>query len=236
MVNTVLLNNVDHKDLRVITARGAEYGDDVMFAVTFASEFRNLQAHYPIVFRKSADGTTFEPVALLGLQEGQNLFLSGQGWDASYVPLALERLPFFIGTADEELVVHVDLDSPRISASQGDAIFLKHGGSTELLERMNSVLLAIHQGLQSTPAFVAALLAHQLLEPFVLDVELANGAQHRVAGFYTIHEENLQALGGSALEQLSKAGHLQPVYMAMASLSQFRALIDRQNQRNAGEA
>ncbi len=116
MAKTVLLNNVDHRDLRVITTRGAEYGDNVMFAVTFPAEFRSLQAHYPIVFRKSPDGTTFQPVALFGLQEGQNLFLRQQGWDAIYLPLAIERMPFFIGLADEEMLVHVDLDSPRISA------------------------------------------------------------------------------------------------------------------------
>lgn len=235
MANTVLLNNVDHKDLRVITQRGAEYGDNVMFAVTFPAEFRNLQAHYPIVFRKSPDGTTFQPLALFGLQEGQNLFLRRQGWDATYLPLAIERLPFFIGVSDEEMVVHVDLDSPRISATQGEAVFLTHGGTSEFLERMNSVLLAIHQGLQSTPAFIAALLAHDLLESFVFDIELADGSQNRLAGFYTINEERLNALSGSALERLCEAGHLQAVYMAIASLSQFRALIERQEQFNAGE-
>lgn len=235
MANTVLLNNVDHKDLRVITKRGAEYGDNVMFAVTFPAEFRSLQAHYPIVFRKSPDGTTFQPIALFGLQEGQNLFLRRQGWDATYLPLAIERLPFFIGFADEEMVVHVDLDSPRISATQGEAVFLTHGGTSEFLERMNSVLLAIHLGLESTPAFIAALLAHDLLESFVFDIELADGSQNRLAGFYTINEERLHALGGSTLEGLCKAGHLQAVYMAIASLSQFRALIARQDQFNAGE-
>jgi hypothetical protein len=235
MTHTVLLNNVDHKDLRIITTRAAEYGDDVMFAVTFPAEFRNLQAHYPIVFRKSPDGTTFEPLALLGLQDGQNLFLDGKGWDASCVPLAIERLPFYIGTADEELVVHVDLESPRLSTTEGEAIFLPHGGSTEFLERMTSVLLAIHQGLQSTPAFVAALLAHDLLEPFVFDLELADGSRSRLSGFYTINEERLQALGGGALEQLSRAGHLQAAFMAVASLSQLRALIVRLEQARARE-
>ena len=235
MANTVLLNNVDHKDLRVITRRGAEYGDNVMFAITFPAEFRSLQAHYPIVFRKSPDGTTFQPIALFGLQEGQNLFLRRQGWDATYLPLAIERLPFFIGVADEEMVVHVDLDSPRISATQGEAVFLTHGGTSEFLERMNSVLLAIHLGLESTPAFIAALLEHDLLESFVFDIELADGSKSRLAGFYTINEERLNALGGSTLERLCKAGHLQAVYMAIASLSQFRALIERQDQFNAGE-
>jgi hypothetical protein len=230
-----LLNNVDHKDLRVIRTPGAEYGDNVMFAITFPAEFRNLQAHYPIVFRKSPDGTTLQPIALLGLQEGQNLFLRGQRWDATYLPLAIERLPFFIGVADEEMVVHVDLDNPRVSATLGEAVFLTHGGSSEFLERINSVLLAIHQGLESTPAFIAALLEHDLLESFVFDIELANGSRTRLAGFYTINEERLNALGGSALERLCRAGHLQAVYMAIASLSQFRALIERQDRFNAGE-
>ncbi len=235
MTRTVLLNNVDHKDLRVITRRSAELGDDVMFAVTFPAEFRQVQAHYPVVFQKSASGITFEPVALLGLQDGQNLFLRPQGWDASYVPLAIERLPFYIGQADDELVVHIDLDSPRVGTQEGEAVFLPHGGSTEFLERMSSVLLAIHQGLQATPAFIAALLEHDLLEPFVIDVERPGGSSHRLTRFYTVHEERLQALGGSALESLSRAGHLQAAYMAIASLSQFRALIERQHWLDRGE-
>ena len=81
MSNPVLLNNVAHKNLCVITTRGARYGDNVMLAVTFPSEFRNLQAHYPIVFRKGGDGISFEAVALFGFQEGENLFLGKDGWE-----------------------------------------------------------------------------------------------------------------------------------------------------------
>jgi SapC len=236
MTNTVLLNNVDHKELRVVTRRSAEYGDDVMLAVTFPAEFRSIQAHYPIVFRKTPDGTGFQPVALFGLHEGRNLFLGRRGWDASYVPLAIERLPFLIGFADEEMVVHVDLDSPRIGTTEGEAVFLTHGGSSELLERMSSVLLAIHQGLQSTPAFIAALLEHGLLEAFVFEAGFADGSKGRLEGYYTIAEERLQALDGAVLERLSKAGHLQAIYMAVASLAQLRALVERQDRFNAGEA
>ena len=233
MPTTVLLNNVDHQSLRVLGDRGAAYGDDVMLAPTFPGEFRNLQAHYPIVFQRAPEGGSFQPVALLGFQEGQNLFLNEAGWDASVVPLALEREPFFIGVQGEELLVHVDLDSPRLSRTEGEALFLPHGGSTEYLERMNSVLLALHEGLQSTPAFVAALLRHGLLESFVLDLERPDGSQSRLAGFHTIHEERLAELGGAALEQLHEAGYLQAVYMAVASLSNFRALIERLNRRAA---
>jgi SapC len=236
MTRTVLLNNVDHHDLRVITQRGAAYGDAVMTAVTFAAEFRNLQAHYPIVFRKTADGTGFEPVALFGFEEGQNLFLGPHGWDAPCVPLAIERLPFYIGMDGDGLVVHIDLDSTRVGTQHGEAVFLPHGGSSALLDRMSSVLLAIHQGLQDTPAFIAALLAHELLEPFVLDVDRPGGTPIRLSQFYTVHEERLAALDGGALQQLSRAGHLQAAYMAVASLAQFRALIERLNRAASGPA
>lgn len=228
MTHTVLLNNVDHQALRVITQRGAEHGDAVMLAVTFPAEFRHLQAHYPLVFRKSADGTSFEPVALFGFEEGQNLFLGPQGWDAPCLPLAVERLPFYIGMDGDERVVHIDLESPRLSTRDGEALFLPQGGSSEFLEHMSGVLLTIHQGLQSTPAFIAALLQHDLLEPFVFEAERAHGAITRLADFYTVHEERLQALDGAALQRLSLAGHLQAAYMAVASLAQFRALIERQ--------
>jgi SapC len=234
MAHTVLLNNVDHKDLRVITDRRAGLGDDVMFAVTFAAEFRNLQAHYPIVFHKTTDGASFQPIALLGFEEGQNLFLGPEGWDADTLPLAIERQPFLIGMAGDGLVMHVDLDSPRISRTEGEPLFLPYGGSTNYLEEMNSVLLALHQGLQSTPAFIAALLAHDLLESFVFDVEGADGSQSRLAGYYTINEERLNALAGDALAELHRAGHLQPVFMAVASLSNLRALVGRQQRRQVG--
>lgn len=234
MTNAVLLNNIDHRDLRIVTRRSAEYGDSVMSAFAFPDEFRNLQACYPIVFQKSADGTTFHSFALLGFKEGQNLFLDSEGWDATYLPLSLESPPFLIGFSDGEMVIHVDLDSPRISATEGEAVFLPHGGNTEFLERVNSVLLAIHEGLGRASEFIASLVEHDLLESFVLDVELDDGSQHRLVGFYTINEERLGALGGDILEQLSQAGHLQAAYMVIASLSNIRNLIDRQNRLNAG--
>ncbi|MBL8265631.1 SapC family protein [Steroidobacter sp.] len=235
MTQHALLNNLDHKALRVITTRGAEYGDNVMLALTFPAEFRNLQAHYPVVFRKNAQGQ-FEPVALLGFKDGQNLFLTRQGWDATYIPLTIERQPFLIGfSADRQPMIHIDLDSPRVSREQGEPIFRDFGGNTEFLERMNSVLLAIHDGLAGNESFIGALLQHELLESFVFDITLNDGSQNRLAGFYTINEERLLQLNGDALERLNRAGHLQAIYMTIASLSNFRALIERVNTLNAGD-
>jgi hypothetical protein len=232
MTNAVLLNNIDHKDLRVITTRSAAYGDDVKFALTFPAEFRNVQACYPIVFQKMVDGE-FQSIALFGFQDKENLFLGPVGWDASYVPLTVERQPFLIGFRDREPLVHIDLASPRVCRTEGEPLFRDYGGSTDFLERMSSVLLTIHQGLEAAPAFVDALLRHDLLESFVLDVELNDGSQHRLTGFYTINEDRLGALDAGALERMHKAGYLQAIYMALASQSHFRDLIERRNRLNA---
>lgn len=229
MPKPVLLNNVQHHDMRIITRHSAQLGDNVMTAVTFPSEFRDVQACYPIVFRKTIDGLGFEPVALFGVEEGHNLFLDGERWDAPYIPMMVERQPFMIGISDDGLMVNVDLDHPRVNHTEGEAVFKPHGGHTDYLERVNSLLLAIHQGMQALPGFLAALLEHELLESFALDVELNDGSQNRLIGFYTINEDRLQALSGEAIAQLHQAGYLQPIYLVLASLSNFRMLIDRKN-------
>lgn len=220
-----LLNNITHKDLRIVTRRGAEWGDDVMSSPATPDEFRSLQAHYPIVFQRNSEGQ-FQPLVLFGLQEGENLFLGADGWNAQYLPLAMQRLPFMIGVADDELRMLVDMASPRISqGADGEAVFLPHGGNTEYLERANSVLKALHEGLQATPEFVQALVANNLLEPFVLDVERPDGSHGRLVGLHTIHEERLAALDSNTIGLLHQADYLQPIYMAVASMSNFNTLI-----------
>jgi hypothetical protein len=232
MANHAPLNNVDHKNLRVVTTRGAAYGDAVMSALTFPAEFRDLQTCYPIVFAQDGNGS-YDALALLGFEQGENLFLGPNGWDAPAIPLTVERQPFMIGRGDE-LSVHIDLDSPRVrdGGIEGEALFLTYGGTSEYLERISSVLRTIHDGLAASRAFVAALVELELIESFVLDVELDDGSQNRLAGFYTINEDRLAQLSADQLAALHGKGYLQAIYMAVASLAQFRALIQRKNRAN----
>ncbi|MDH3612768.1 MAG: SapC family protein [Gammaproteobacteria bacterium] len=237
MANHVLLNNVDHKSLRVIKTRSAAYGDDVMCTMTFPNEFRSIQAHYPIVFSKEPESGKFQALALFGFEDKENLFLEEDGWDATYIPLTIERQPFLIGFQQksaggevaQQTVIHIDMDSPRISETDGERVFLEHGGYTEYLNRINTVLGAIHNGFDGNEAFIDALLANELLESFTLDVELNDGTEYRLSGFFTVDEEKLRSLDGETLERLSRDGHLLPIYMVVASMSNFRDLIQRRN-------
>lgn len=229
-----LLNNIQHKDLRIVTERGAPWGDDVMSAPVTPDEFRSLQADYPIVFQPDGKGG-FVPVALFGLQDGQNLFLGEDGkpgWDADYLPLSMQRMPFSIGVADDELRMMVDMASPRVSqGAEGEAVFLPHGGTSDFTENANAVLRRLHEGLQATTEFIQTLMAHDLLEPFTLDVQRPDGTHGQLVGFYMIHEERLAALDGNAVALLHQADYLQPIYMAIASLSNLNKLIRRQLSR-----
>jgi len=232
----VQLDNNTHRDLRIVTTRGAAWGDDLMATPVFPNEFRDAQAYYPIVFQPADNGPGMQPVALLGLRQGENLFLEPHGWDAPYIPLALERGPFMIGRAGTEMTVHVDMDSPRIGRGEGEAVFMPHGAATDYLERVNSVLAAIHQGVEATAPFVATLMRHDLIESFALDIEAADGSQNRLAGFSTINEERLARLDASAIVELHAQGWLVAIFMVVASMTHFRDLIERYNKRLARQA
>ncbi|MDH3788901.1 MAG: SapC family protein [Xanthomonadales bacterium] len=239
MPNIQLLNNVDHKNLRVITDRSAEYGDNQWFAPTFAHEFRNLQSHYPIVFTKNPETGQFQAVALLGFEVDENLYLTDEGWDAMYIPLSIVRQPFLIGfqqnneegVTSVEPVISVNMDSPRISETQGEPVFLEHGGNSEYLEQINSLLKIVHEGHERNQDFVDMLLGMDLLESFVLDVELNDGSEHRMSGFYTINETSLRGLTGDDLVILNNNGYLEAVYMAIASLANISTLVEKKNRK-----
>ena len=230
-MNPALLDNVTHRHLRIRTERSAALGDARQSALALPAEFRQLQAHFPIVFQLVEGDAGFQPVALFGLEEGQNLFLTDTGWDAPVVPMALQRDPFMIGRSGDTLKLHVDMDSPRIVRPEdgelGTAVFMPHGGHSDYLDHVINLLEHLHAQAQRLPAFIEALTRHQLLEPFVIDIETADGEQGRLSGLFTIHEERLAALPGEALEALARDGHLLPIYMQIASLAQLPVLVER---------
>lgn len=239
MSKNVLLNSVEHRDLKVITARGADYGDAVWFAVTFPKEFRTVQAHYPIFFHKDNKSNQFFAVTLFGFQDQENLFLQQDNWRGCYVPLMLRRQPFLIGqqlvredgVETAQRVIHIDLENPRVSSTEGEALFLPFGGNSPYLDEVASMLETIHHGMLDSKIFIDLLLEHQLLESFTLDLTFSNGQKQQLAGFYTIHEENLAALSPELLAQLHQKGYLQAIYMAIASQANIRHLLQLKNKQ-----
>ncbi len=244
MANYQLLNNVEHKDLKIIIDRCAELGDNVWYAVTFPQEFRALQRHYPVFFIKNPDDGEFRAVAMFGVKEGENLFLDESGWNATYIPLNIVRQPFLIGYQEQEVggrvtrepMVTIDMDSPRVSSEAGEPLFLEHGGNSDYLEQVNSILHMLLDGMRSCKPFFNMLEELNLLESFVLDAQLYDGSEHRLAGFYTINEDALTKLDGAELELLNSKGYLEPIYMVIASMTNLPLLLEKKNQMRRAEA
>lgn len=243
MANHVLLNSVEHSDLRVITQRGDKYGDDLWFSPTFVDEIRSVQAHYPIVFHKDQTTAQFTPVALFGFEQQENLFLQANEWNASYIPLSVQRMPFFIGrqavttdgVTEQQRVITLDIDSPKVSKTQGIELFLKYGGNSQYLENIAAILETLHHGLQANDAFINTLVTLNLLESMTLDITLNNGSKHQLIGFYTINEDVLNNLTPDNIVQLHNAGYLQAVYLILASQVHFNDLVALKNKRVAPE-
>jgi len=239
MANHVSINSSDHQNLKVITERSEEYGDNVWFTLTFPTEFRSVQAYYPIFFNKDQSTGQFFSVALFGFQDNENLFLSNNQWDAAYIPLSITRQPFLIGvqkvvedgTDHEQRVLHIDLEHPRVNKEKGEALFLEFGGNTPYLDNAADMLETLHHGLIDSKLFIDMLIEHELLESFTLDVTLNDESKNQMVGFYTINEDKLKELSSDTLTLLHDKGYLQAIYMTIASQSNIRTLMNKKNEQ-----
>lgn len=237
MTNHVLLDNVTHKDLRVSKKYEKGFGFDFNVARVLPSELIPLQMEYPLFFIKNSESGQFETVALLGFSDDENLYLGGADWDASYVPLTMERQPFLIGFQEQDEagvptqvpVVHIDLDHPSVNDSEGERVFLEHGGASPFLERMTSVLMTIYQGDEPSQSFSQLLVGLELIESLAVDIEFDDGSRQGLAGLYTINEDKLRDLNANALDALHQKGHLQDIYMMLASMPNLEKLVKRKN-------
>lgn len=243
MARTVLLDNINHRDLKVITRHSAEFGDNVNQVQTFPTEFVDVQREYPIFFRKDPQTGEYQSVALLGLEKGENLFLDGTDWNASYIPAIMARGPFMIGFQEQEVdgelrkeaVIHVDLDNPRVSETEGEPAFLPHGGNSPYLERVGSVLRRIYDGMEANKQMFAAFEAMKLIEPMRVEFMLSETEQYAATHYYTVNQQKLAQLNGDSLEKLNKAGFLMCAFTVILSLGNVPKLIDMKNRKRAAE-
>jgi len=90
-------------------------------------------------------------------------------------------------------------------------------------------LAELDEGYRQTPEFCATLERLELLEPFSLEVPLKDGSRNSLVGYHIIAEERLSSLGGADLGDLQARGYLLPIFMAVASLSNFSDLVARKN-------
>lgn len=239
MARYEMLNNIAHRDLRVATGFGPEFGDAVGMVPAYPSEFAELQREYPIFLRREAGAAAWQSVVLLGFEQHENLFLQDGRWNASYLPGAAAKGPFLIGFQEHyvdgvltrDAVMHVDLDHPRVNAGDGEAVFLPQGGNTPYLDHIAGVLRGIQDGNAFGAGMFAMLDDNGLIQPITLDVQVEPHHRVSVSGLHGIDRERLAALDGPALAALNRAGYLEGAYLMLASLHNMRRLIAEKQRR-----
>ena len=242
LTNLVALNTQTHRVLRVAAARAILGHGNVNIVSVIPREFPRLLAHYPIFYSKSSESGQFEPAALMGFERGENLFIKDGTWDASYIPLQIQRQPFALiprsGAAAMDpqatLDLAVDLDSPHIQAQDGERLFQDDGKPSPFLQNLSSMMSALVSGSREAYAFTGRLAELNLLEPVQIDIELVNRSETKLQGLYWIAAAALKALGAEQLAELRDRGYLEWMYFQMASIAHVSGLVARKNKRLAG--
>ena len=230
-----ILNYAEHSKVKINLDRKAELGDDVMFSMTFPFEFRLVMAHYPILIYQDKNSEKTFPIALYGFEEGENLFLDDNGWNARYIPVMVQRQPFLIGfqqkpDSDEKAhVITFDPEHPRINTEVGEMVFNDDGSYTPYLQKVMKMLESMDIGNSQNELLADALKKYDLLEPSTISITLKDGSNFELVGFSTIAEDKFEALSAEALDDLNKQKLLLPITIIMASMSNLGNLVDKRN-------
>nr|WP_279590121.1 SapC family protein [Rhizomicrobium palustre] len=211
------MNNQSHRDLRVM----ALVSDERNFVAVVAGEFPHLAPHYPIFFSKDSETGAFYCGAMLGFDEGENLFVA-EGRNV-YRPLNLQRGPFFVAGSD----IAIDLDSPKVGS--GELLFDESGAPSVYLKSIMALFRDLVPGMEQTRIFIEVLLGLKLIEPIDINLSFDDGTRRSLAGLYTINQEALRDLADADVLMLFRRGYLHLIYLMISSLAQVKFLAQRKN-------
>jgi hypothetical protein len=224
----VALNKETHRNHKLKPISDLNFTADMQTIPVVPTEFVEAAKEYPIVFVKpSPTSDEMQPMLLLGLKNGENLYAKKDGtWDARYIPAFIRRYPFiFATTGNDQYTLCVDSDYSGFSESEGTPLFDGNEESAFLKELL-SFVTNYHRDAQMTPQFVAKLQALDLLEERNLKAEMKDGREFTVRGFYVVNEDKLVKLDAAQAHELFTAGALALVYAHLISLSNMNRLVD----------
>lgn len=200
-------------------------------------EFPAAARNFPIVF---STGDAPVPLALMGLNEGTNVFVDADGkvTENIYIPAYVRRYPFLLAKLtpnSDELSLCFDPSTDLVGEfDEGNALF----DGSEASENTKALLGFCEQFEQAgmkTQAFIEELTKHKLLMDGEVAIQQDGTEQPFVySGFQMVDEKKLQELPGNVLRQWNQSGLLALVYAHLFSLSLMSDIFGRQVQLGKG--
>ena len=201
-------------------------------------EFALLQRHYPIVF--SVGGTPV-PLALMGLNEGVNVFLDENGLPREpniYIPAYMRRYPFLLARLrqdSDELSLCFDPKSGAVGEFEDGEPLFEGDQPSEATKAVLQFCEQFETAGQRTNAFMEELKKADLLMDGEVAIQPEGAPQPFVyRGFRMVDEEKLRELRGDELRKMNQNGMLALIYAHLFSLSQIREIFGRQVQQGKG--
>jgi SapC len=208
------------------------------------SEFSIASHDYPVVFVSGDQGKSVAAMAVLGLEQQQNLFVApGPSWDNNvYLPAYVRRYPFCMtrvnvgGTEQADRIACVE---KRAISAGGDALHDAKGDATPIWEALRKFLFEFETDLARTEAMCRMIVELGLLEPFTMQATPNQGEPLSMTGMFRVQEQKLAELSADKLKELAQNGVLPRLYAHLMSMSNFNRLLLRraarmQPPRNAG--
>ncbi len=238
----IALDTALHRQLKLkvpITDWGVASQLNALFVA--AVEFGDVCREFPIVFVKAGkepDGSdAIAPIAVLGLTQNENLYVSGERWRAQYMPAILRMYPFCIARMNEEqFAICVDMAFSGVNQDEGQPVFDAEGKPAELLQSMREQLETLEGEIQRTRLVGKRLLELGLLREMRFDATLPDGRQHSVDGFLTVDEQKATALPDDVVAELHRSGVLGLMHLHWVSMGNMRRLLDWHVERGAAGA
>ncbi len=235
--NVVVLNRDTHRDLRLKPQDNLKFAAETNCVPLALVEFGDVAREYPIVFARLPGGLV--PVALLGLRDAENLYVTPEGkWDARYVPAFVRRYPFVAvqdNNAPDKLLVCMDDKFPGFNTEEGERLFDENGAETDFLKNALAFVQGYQNEAQRTAEFCREVEQLGLLNEMSAMAELNDGRKFRLDGLWVIDEAKLQALSAAAAVDLFRRGWMGLVYAQLLSLGHLRILLDRTAARGAAD-
>ncbi|WP_371196361.1 SapC family protein [Glaciecola sp. SC05] len=227
-INYVPLDKDKHSDLKVNAAVNFAYASNTHLAAATIREFAQLSGSMPLVFIEDPNTKNVHTVAMLGLEQGSNLFFAEDKWQGPHVPLNIQRYPFDIRPDGDKLGVFIDENSDQLVA-EGEALFTEAGEPTEYLKNRQQFLAELANSEVQNQRFIKLLQEHNLLEEIQVRINYRSKQSRNVTGILSINEKRLLDLDDDKILALHKSGYLGAAYAMMLSLGQLNRLVELSN-------